>query len=248
MTANRVFSPERLQFTAQPQDTAVRVEITPQDKLHQFDIGVAATHGITAAAVYRYIQWHCQRAGKWVGSMDALLKTFPYLSRKELRLVLSKLLGLRRGYKRLLRRAPTGFHYAYVLAGNPGTEGKMHSFDPQMAKLYGALAAVIYDNVVYWISEEEFNGNEPEHYASPRVWQEQHPYASLRSVERAFNELQMAGELVMKGYRAGRIPVWTIPLGVGKLDRWCSLHSKVRKTPSKPTTIYVPVLADKDIY
>jgi hypothetical protein len=228
----------------------LRVETLPEDKLHLFSTEVAETHGIAAAVVYQYFTWHCRKFGQWTGTMDQLLKVFPYLSRKELRLVLHKLLGERAGYATLLHRHAVASQFSYTLTVRVRGQ-KLHALDPKMAQAHGLLAAVVYDNVVFWIARSEAEGeSEPVHYASPRAWRENHPYAALRSVARAFQSLQQAGELVIAARRENRMPVWTLPLGLGKLDRWHRLHRQVKResvsADPKVKYVYVPVLDDPD--
>lgn len=198
------------------------MRIEPGDKLHLFDPVVAESHGLNSAAVYQYLAWHCRNYGKWVGRMDSLLKTAPYLSRKELRRALHRLLG--HGCPKLLNRRPEGGdRYFYSLTrrirGN-----KLHAFDPRMAANYGILPAVIYDNMVYWINEAAITGDDdPSHYTTPSEAHKLYPYAPLRSIERAFQVLRDEGELIAAG-KKDRFTAWTIPTETGKLKRWRDLH------------------------
>jgi hypothetical protein len=183
---------------------------------------VAASHGLEAAVLYQYFAWNIHKFGKWTGTMDMLLGTFPYMSEKSLRLTLHKMLGRVKGYPRLISRISEGQQFIYRIT-KPIRGGSFHALDPKMAMAYGMLAAIVYDNVVYWISME---GGEcqPTIYSSPAAWQKSHDYAPLISVKRAFKTLLDHGELVLVGRRNGRTPVYTIPLGEGKLDRWTHLH------------------------
>jgi hypothetical protein len=194
----------------------------PCDKLHLFDPVVAKAYGLNSAAVYQYLAWHCRKYGQWVGRMDSLLQTAPYLSRYELRRALSRLLG--HGCPKILNRKPEGgdrYHYAMIQRIRCR---KFHAFDPRMATKYGILPAVIYDNVLYWINEAANTGeDEPSHYTTPAQSQKLYPYAAFRSIERAFQVLRDEGELIAVG-KKDRFTAWSIPLGVGKLDRWRDLH------------------------
>jgi len=244
------FSAESLQFRARelPRDVVLTVKPQPCDKLHLFNIEVAATHGLLAAAVYQYLTWHCRKFGQWTGTKARLLNVFPYLSIEELRAVLPKLLGKVKGYAPLINRFQDGAIYTYILANR--IRGGLHAFDPKIAATHGILAAVIHDNVLFWIAEDEAAGeDEPIHYISAVEWRKLHPYAPLRSIERAFQMLQRTGELVIAG-RKGRVPVWTITLGEGRLDRWRKLHQRVKQEivneKGVRQVIYVPILNDPD--
>ena len=226
------------------------MEISPEDKLLAFSPIVARSHGINAATVYNYLAWCCKKMGRWSGTMDTLLEMYPHLSEKELRTGLHRLLG-HDGYKRLVRRERESDLYTYMLIERVKPV-KTHSFDPKMAKMYGVLAAVIYDNLVYWIAEDSNSGaQEPQHYISPASCHKIHPYATLISVKRAFRTLRDAGELLCIGRAQKRIPIWSIPLGQGRLDRWYSLHKDVKFTPKnrheKIVYKYVPVMDDPDV-
>lgn len=194
----------------------------PSDKLHVFNPVVAESHGTSSAAVYQYLAWHCRKFGQWVGRMESLLETSPYLSRKALRGALHRLLG--NGCPKLMTRRPEGgdrYHYALTRRVRGG---KFHAFDPRMASKYGILTAVIYDNVLYWINEAAITGeDEPSHYTTPAEALKLYPYAALRSVERAFQVLRDEGELLVAGNK-DRFTAWTIPSDTGKLKRWRDLH------------------------
>lgn len=219
------------------------------DRLHQLNTEVAATHGLAASAIYQYIAWHCRNFGKWNGTKTKLLDIFPYVSPKELRLVLAKLLG-KEGCAKLLVRKQIGDAFNYTLTVRV-RGSRLHAFDPRMAQTYGILPALIYDNIVYWITVRDSGGEDtPSAYVSTKKCHELHSYAPLRSVERAFQVLREAGELIMAG-RMGKTPVWTIPLGEGKLNRWKALHRpapvKEALEASKPVQVEPEVgLVDED--
>lgn len=219
-------------------------EVPSNDKLHLFLPGVAQTHGLAAALVYQYLAWNCRNFGKWTGTKERLLEIFPYLTAQKLRLVLRRLLGTEEGCAALMsRQAET----TYLLV-NRVRGGGHHGLDPKMAEAHGLLPAVLYDNVAFWIIKKDTEGDQdPCFYTTPAEWLAIHPYSSLRSVERAFEVLRLAGELVPAG-RLGRMPGWSLPLGTGCLDRWKQLHSKVKlvNKSNKSVFIYVPVLNDPD--
>ena len=224
------------------------IEISPVDKLLAFSPIIARSHGINAATVYNYLAWCCKQMGRWSGTMDTLLTMYPHLSEEKLRTGIHRLLG-RDGC--LVKREREVNSYTYTLTDRVKPI-KAHSFDPRMAKTYGVLAAAIYDNLVYWIAEDSANGaQEPQHYISPFSCQKIHPYATLISVKRAFHTLRDAGEILCIGRKPGRIPIWSIPLGQGRLDRWYSLHKDVKFTPKnrheKTVYKYVPVMDDSDV-
>ena len=221
----------------------------PCDQLHLFSTEVARTHGLGAATVYGYLAWHCRNHGKWTGTKPKLLETHPYISPKELRLALARLLGKAEGYPKLLSRIQDGIHFIYALTQRV-RGGKFYAFDPKMAAAYGILPAAIYDNLVYWIAEDDANGAlEPTHYLGPAEALTLHSYAPLRSIERAFKTLREAGEIMVIGRHEGRIPKWTIPLGEGKLDRWQELHrrSKIEPVNKDDRPHYAPSFILEDV-
>lgn len=198
------------------------MQTEPCDKLHLFDPVVAKTYGLNSAAVYQYLAWHTRKYGQWVGRMESLLQTAPYLSRKELRGALHRLMG--EGCPKILKRRLEGgdrYHYVVLrrIRGN-----KLHVFDPRMASKYGILTAVVYDNVLYWINEAAITGeDEPSHYTTPAEAHKLYPYAAFRSIERAFQVLRDEGELIAVG-KKDRFTAWSIPTDMGKLKRWRDLH------------------------
>jgi hypothetical protein len=236
------FNTESLRFRV-PDSKIEPVRAEPSDKLHLFNPVVAESHGTSSATIYQYLAWHCRNFGKWVGRMDSLLKTAPYLSRKELRGALHRLLG--DGCPKLLTRRPEGgdrYHYALTRRVRGG---KPHAFDPRMAAKYGILTAVIYDNTLYWINEAAITGeDEPSHYTTPAEAQKLYPYAAFRSIERAFQVLRDEGELIAVG-KKGRFTAWSIPLGLNKLDRWRDLHRPQYVNKDEPLVrMPEPVLED----
>lgn len=223
-------------------------------KPHSFSPSVARIYGVNAAVVYQHIRWVCVRRGRYQVTKDQLLKIFPYLGRDQLVSALSRLLNARKHCEpALLQRIDEKINPTYSLRGPASTSAqKLHSFDPEMAQAVGLPAAVIYDDLLRWIvkndetSEEDL---EPSHYESPAQWARSHAYIPSHTVKRAFHTLKLAGEIKLCGRVNGRTPVWTIPLGMGKMDRWKQLHKYRRKekvNKSKPKIVYVPVLADDD--
>jgi hypothetical protein len=203
--------------------------------LHKFNPAVAATHGINAAVVYQCIRWHClepkNKSRSWKVSHADLITYLPYLTKMMLRTALSKLTRRHHVTGRLLLAAEDGADRVYSL-GREAEKAAAHSFDTEMAIKHGILPAVIYDNMVYWIAESVDIADDliPCVATSPTAWSKLHPYAPLRTVNRAFAILETSreiGRIVRK--TKNRAPYWAIPLGAGKLDRWYYLHSKTKK-------------------
>jgi hypothetical protein len=222
------------------------------DTLHLFSPQIAQIYGLEAAVVYQHIKWVCIRQHKYQIKKNRLMEIFPYLGRDQLVAALAALLDLRKKFApALLERVDEKRNPTYRLRVSTKSK-KLHSFDPKMAIKYGIAAAVIYDDILRWIviNDEKISTDEqPSHYESPAQWVKIHHYVPLRTVERAFNLLKSAKELRLLSRMENRVPLWTIRLGRGKMNRWKALHKskpkeKVNKT--EKIFVYVPVLADDD--
>lgn len=220
--------------------------------LHLFNPGLARIYGVEAAVIYQHIRWVCSRRGSYQVTKAQLMEIFPYLSRKQIISALSRLLNSRKSFEAaLLVRVDQHTTPTYVLRTKPHAP-KLHSFDPEVASAMGLPAAIIYDDMLRWIvkNDEGCEGDrEPTHYESPTQWSVSHSYLPLRTVQRAFKTLRDHGYLISRDRTKARIPIWTIPLGQGRMDRWKELHRCERKekvNKNKHRVIYVPVLADEN--
>jgi hypothetical protein len=225
--------------------------------IHQFSPKIAKWLGVPAAAVFHYMRWWCLRHGKYTGTYDDLLKVFPYLTCKQLQLIISKLTDESEYEPLLIRKWMRAQNrYAFLLANPKMKLKKFHTFDPEVAvRLKSVPCAVILDDLTRWVAMNDCDGELPEHYESPAQWARAHPCMPLRTVERCFAKLAGAGEIILVGRRGtANTPVWTIPLGEGKLDRWWKLHHWFKKERHQQKVIvetkfvYVPVLHDPDNY
>jgi hypothetical protein len=213
---------------------------------------LARIYGLEAAVIYQHIRWVCARRGSYQVTKSQLMKIFPYLSRKQIISALGSLLNSRKSFEApLLERSSQNTLPTYRLRCQTRAK-KLHSFDPEIAGLFGLPAAIIYDDLLRWIVKNDDDlemDEEPTHYESPAQWAVSHTYISFRTIKRAFQQLRETGYLVLRGRTEARIPRWTIPLGQGRMDRWKELHKYERKEKvnnSKPRFIYVPVLADRE--
>lgn len=235
------------------------------DKLHRFNPWVAEHYGLTEAVIYQYVAWLIATQKSASPGLNKLQNILPYLGRDQVWRALEKLSVDDGGSPELLRRKRSGNRFVYRL-GFPPEKKTPHSFDPEMAKKYGLPAAVLYDDFARWIigndiDERHLNGDTPYHYETARRWASVHPYIPLRTVERCLRKLQDAGELIhafdpLAGGQyyhvkdGVRSPVWTIPFGIGKVDRWNDLHrdkkSSEKKNPKKkkPVVLYDADTAD----
>ena len=219
-------------------------EIVP----HRFEPKVAEVYGVNAAIVFEYIRYRCLRSHNgWVElSLDNLRENYMYLSKKQVRLTLTKLIG-RKG---LLTRskAPQGQPDSYRLRAGKKSSGRLHGFDTLVAEQHGVVAAIIYWNLSYWIKENWFRTAheilrklDPTYYRG-RVsevgeavfqktrwaarcattvdeWLERHPYISRWSAFEGFSRLLAAG-LLQRRHKPDREPVWFLPAKT--LDRFVS--------------------------
>ena len=202
---------------------------------HKFNVQMAETHGITAAIVYQCLYWHCTHPadkpkGCYRGTTPELASRMPYLSYKEVRLALTKLTSRIGKQGRFILKAEDGIERVYTICREP-ERSKIHSFDPKVAERVGVLPAIVYDNVMYWLSESDSRGDlDLKHCVSPHDWCKIHAYAPLCSVERAFSHLEKTGELLKTGERStARAPYWSVTLGEGRLDRWYAIHRHTEK-------------------
>jgi hypothetical protein len=212
--------------------------------------------GVAAATVFQYIRWWCLHHGQCTDTYDRMLEVFPYLSRKRLQLIIFKLTEDKEFEPLLIRkRVPGKNQFKYLLVDAKIKLKKPHSFDPQFALKYDVNMAVIYDDLVKWIAknDETGDGEQPTHYESPAQWVRAHRYMPLRTVERCFAKLAKAGEIIEIGRTSPEnAPIWTIPLGKGKLDRWYALHRPSKQKHQKEAItavkyVYMPVLHDPDL-
>lgn len=80
-----------------------------------------------------------------------------------------------------------------------------HSFNVEVAKEVGVLAATVFNNIGFWVDNARANGNN-EHdgrfwtYNSVKAWAEQFPYASNGQIGRALAKLREAGYVLTGNY------------------------------------------------
>jgi len=214
---------------------------------------------VRAATVYQYIRWWCLHHHQYSGSYDDLLRIFPYLSRRQLQLIVRELTDDSEYEPLLIRkwmRHQNG--YAFILADPKMKLKKLYAFDPEVAVRLGSVAcAVILDDMTRWIAmnDADGDGGQPCHYESPAQWARAHDYLPLRTVERCFAKLAKAREIILIGrHGKNNVPIWTIPLGEGRLDRWWELHRQHKKEKHQKKIIvetryvYVPDLDDPDLH
>ena len=136
-----------------------------------------------------------------------------------------------------------GYSYAPICHDIMGTT--KHRFDRVLAAKIGVLPAIIYDNVSYWIKfnwdvafnevyqkidPADFNDDDfkvrqfaaeytkpkAAHHGKVRAWAAEHPYVTLRSAERGFQQLVQIG-LLKVTHTTRKIPVWELA-PEGELD------------------------------
>jgi len=243
------------------------------DNLHRFSPWIAERYGLVESVIYAYMEVSIWRLkGRASPKMDKLREIYPYLGSDQIRRALENLSTENeeelyeegKGWPALLKRRMVGNQYVYRLGFQPSTKVP-HGFDPAMAIKYGVAAAVLYDDFARWIiandvDERHVNGDTPYHYETARQWASVHPYIPLRTVERCLRTLQDADEIVhvfdpftgilLYCIKDGvRSPVWTIPFGVGKVDRWNQLHRAKEIAPKTNTPTNknrAPILDDPD--
>lgn len=81
----------------------------------------------------------------------------------------------------------------------------IHVFDTDIAEKYGVNAAIILQNVSYWVKQNEANGTNCFDgnywtYNSRRAYQELFPYMSKRQIETAFQKLIDDGLIITGNY------------------------------------------------
>ena len=81
----------------------------------------------------------------------------------------------------------------------------IHVFDTDVAERYGVNAAIILQNICYWIKQNEANGTNYFDgnywtFNSNRAYQELFPYMSKRQIETAFKKLIEDGVLITGNY------------------------------------------------
>ncbi len=236
---------------------------TKRTKLHRFSPRVAKWVGVTTATVFQFIRWWCLHHGQYTDTYEDLLEVFPYLTRKQLQLIIFRLIDDSEFDPLLVRKRIRGHNgYGFLLVDPKMKLKKLHSFDPQFALKYDVNMAVIYDDLVRWIAknDEDNDGEQPCHYESPAQWAKVHGYMPLRTVERCFARLAKAGEIIqIDKIGSDNIPAWTITLGCGKLNRWLELHHSFEKEKRQKKAalekavvetkyVYVPVLYDPDLH
>lgn len=209
---------------------------------HQFDPKLAKRYSINAAIIYQYVWYRSVKManGGWVAlTLDDICKQYTYMGRKQVRLALKILVNPGKRNPALLARKRIGKAAAFVYQPNDKAEGTgFIRFDTQVATELGVVAAIIHNNMAFWIkdnwekkAEELSQCVDPEKFdydaiqvryfayhstrkAAARSVTVQKmarvcPYIPLRTVERAFSCLRKAGLLVNLSQNV-RNPVWTI--------------------------------------
>ena len=81
----------------------------------------------------------------------------------------------------------------------------IHVFDTDVAQKYGINAAIILQNIAFWVKQNEANGTNFYDgnywtFNSNRAYQELFPYMSKRQIETAFKKLIEDGVLITGNY------------------------------------------------
>jgi hypothetical protein len=219
-------------------DTADEEDIFGRGYLHSFDSEMARVHGLNAAIVYQHVEWLSKRCHGFVKrTVNQIAENYSYLTFEQVRLALK---ALKKGGPLVRKRAKYGGATTYEL--NPDYalgEGKRIKFLVSVAARHGVVAALVYDNLEYWIRDnwerkaqdllDEFDigpwlGREElvlqeigshSRYAARckqpvKGWADLHPYVCLRTAERAFARLENKG-MLKKRRSPDRIPIWSLP-------------------------------------
>lgn len=81
----------------------------------------------------------------------------------------------------------------------------LHMFDPQIAKEYGVNAAIIFQNLAYWIEHNRANGTNFHDgrywtYNSVRAFAELFPYLTEKQIRGALKKLEDGGMILVGNY------------------------------------------------
>ena len=208
---------------------------------HCFNTAIAKAYGVNAAILFhgvehysRYTPDHFVRA-----TLAELKARHPYLGPKKIRNALRRLTHPRKRNPVLLHRNADDGSFSYSPNCDPEKEPKLHWFDTKLACEVGVVAAIIYQNISFWIKrnweqtrEEVERKIDPKsfnfdavaadrytyaesrkaamHHGRVDKWAEEHPYIALRTVQRGFETLKNAGLLKVR-YVKRKTPVWSLP-------------------------------------
>lgn len=117
-------------------------------------------------------------------------------------------------------------------------EERHHSFVPSIAKMYGVNAAIILENIRYWVLFNESNGtNEHDGYTwtynSMEAFQKQYEYMSLWQIRNAIGKLKEEGLILTGNYNTesfNRTMWYTLT------DKGRSLFQVIRRSKEKNLT------------
>lgn len=208
-------------------------EYTP----HRFNPDIATVYGIPSALVYQYINFRSRNGkSKWVDlTIDELCKQYPYFGRWQVWSALQNLIHPGKKTPPLILRKNIANIFTYAPVAHDDS-AVLHVFDVSVAKKFGAVPAIIFHNVGYWItknwkdkadllyrmlSPEEFDFNDRAmqefaydhtfmaagHFNTIEDWVAKHPYVSLRTARRGFSCLQKAGWFGFRRIKRGK-PMW----------------------------------------
>lgn len=113
-----------------------------------------------------------------------------------------------------------------------------NSFDSQVAMLVGVNAAVLYQNILYWVTKNAANGvhfHDGQYwtYNSNEAFQQLFPYMTSEQIRYALNKLVESG-LVIKGHHSDGMNR-TLWFAIGKNPKliWENSHSNLGKFPNE---------------
>lgn len=207
--------------------------------VHKFDREVASVYGIAAAIVFQYICWCSKKSAvRWITfTLDELCKHYPYLTYKQVRNAVDRLIYPEgKNPALVIRRGKRGSSFLYAPVCEAPCVRLWGKFDTGLATRLGLVPAIIHYNISHWIKKNwddhaliraakldaadfDFDvdrlktqaykdtRDSAAHFGYIDQWVKERPFISRRSAYRGFSCL-LKEKLLVKTHIRDRQPLW----------------------------------------